>query len=53
MAVAQNIAGTVIIVGTPVISVQHNSGGSPTFNATVSGTNVLIQVTGGGENAGG
>lgn len=49
MVVTQNVAGTVTIVGT-TSTLHHNSGGVPTFTAAVSGTDVLIQVTGGGEN---
>jgi len=51
VAVAQNIAGTLSIVGTPSVVVMANSAGTPTFTATVSGTNLLINVQGGGENA--
>lgn len=41
LAVAQNIAGTLSIVGKPSVVVMGNSAGTPTFTATVSGTNLL------------
>lgn len=37
----KNIAGTLSIVGKPSVVVMGNSAGTPTFTATVSGTNLL------------
>jgi hypothetical protein len=50
-AVGSNVAGTASIIGTVDTSIKSaNSLGSPTFTVSASGGNIIITVTGGGEN---
>jgi hypothetical protein len=50
IAVAKCSSSTVSIVGTVVTSIRsENSAGTPSFTVVGSGSNVVIQVTGGGE----
>jgi hypothetical protein len=48
-AVANCESGSANIIGTVDTSIKENSAGTPSVNVVTSGTNVIIQVTGGGE----
>ena len=49
MALTQRVGGSATIIGTVDSSIKHNSIGSPSFTVGVSGANVIITVTGGGD----
>jgi hypothetical protein len=50
MAVANCESGAANIIGTVDTNIKDNSAGTPSVNVVTSGTSVIIQVTGGGEN---
>jgi hypothetical protein len=46
MGVFQNLGGTPTSAGSPLINQIEDFSGSPTFTLTISGTNIILQVTG-------
>lgn len=46
LATARRAGGSLTLVGSPVINLNEDSGGSPDFNVVVSGNNLIVQVTG-------
>jgi hypothetical protein len=49
MAVVQRVSGSATIINTVDSNIKHNSVGSPSFTVGVSGSNVIVTVTGGGD----